>query len=315
MNKLLSIVIPIYGVELYIEEFLESFLHQITDEVECIFVNDGTKDKSIEILQRLIDKYKTDYILINQENKGLSSARNTGLRSCTGKYIAFLDSDDIVSSEYIQKIINIIKENNDVDLIHFNAAVISSITNCKGKTKNLVDETKISVIDNDFLIENFKKNLWFSWLRVFKADLIKNFYFPENYIMEDILSLPLIYKQNILIYELCENLVIYRVREGSLSNVKNDKYIISLEYGVSLFRELKKQEHMQYVYFHLMDILYISHMRNGCGNLLNYKNKFNNDFDFILKNIPNISFKEKLKWSNPKLFYIYKTRFYMKKIK
>lgn len=315
MNKLLSIVIPIYGVELYIEEFLESFLPQIIDEVECIFVNDGTKDSSIEILQRLVDKYKTDCILINQENKGLSSARNTGVRSCTGQYITFLDSDDIVFSEYIQKIIKIIKENNDVDLIHFNAVVMNSIKNGQQKLKKLVDETKISVIDNNFLIENFKKNLWFSWLRVFKADLIKKFPFPENYIMEDILSLPLIYKENILIYELNENLIMYRIREGSLSNVRNDKFIRSIEYGINVFREYRKENHMKYVYIHLLDILYLTYIRNSCEELLNYQKKFKEDFIYISKNIHHNSFKKKLKWSNPKIYYIYKTRFYLKKVK
>ncbi|MDY6460513.1 glycosyltransferase family 2 protein [Acinetobacter faecalis] len=315
MNKLLSIVIPIYGVELYIEEFLESFLHQITDEVECIFVNDGTKDHSIEILKRLVSKYKVDYILINQENKGLSSARNTGLRSCTGQYISFLDPDDIVSSEYIKKITKIIKENKDIDLVHFNAKVIDFITHSEAPSINLVNETKISVIDYNFLIENFKKNLWFSWLRVFKADLIKKFSFPEGYIMEDILSLPLVYKENILIYELYENLITYRVREGSLSNVKNDKFIGSVEHGIDLFRKFRTQEHMKYVYFHLLDILYSMYIKMSCEELLSFQKKFKEDFIYISKNIPHSSFKKRLKWSNPKIFYIYKTRFYMKKIK
>lgn len=315
MKKLLSIVVPIYGVELYIEEFLESFLCQVTDEIECIFVNDGTKDKSIEILKRLIEKYKKKCILINQENKGLSSARNTGLKLCTGQYIAFLDSDDIISNNYIQKIISIIKENSGVEIIHFNAEVMNVIENCKGKPINLVDETKISVIDNNFLAINFKKNHWYSWLRVFKADLLNNFRFPEGYIMEDILSLPLVYKKDMLVYELCENLIIYRVREGSLSNDKNNNFIRSVEYGISFFRKFRENDSIKYVYFHLLDLLYIIYMKTSLEKLLNYHKKFNEDFNYISKNIPYSSFKKRMKWSNPKAFYIYKTRFYLKKIK
>lgn len=315
MKKLLSIIVPIYGVELYIQDFLESFLHQITNEIECIFVNDGTKDNSIKILKNLINKYKIDYILINQENKGLSSARNTGLKSCTGQYITFLDSDDIISNEYIKKITTIIKENNNIDIIHFNAEVINFIKNCKENPINFVDETKISVIDNNFLINNFKKNCWFSWLRIFKSDLINDFSFPEGYIMEDILSLPLVYKENIVVYELYENLLTYRVREGSLSNVKNDKFIKSVEHGIILFREFRAQDHMKYVYFHLLDILYSIYMRKNCEELLNYHEKFKEDFTYVSKNIPHNSFKKRLKWSNPKIFYIYKTRCYLRKIK
>lgn len=315
MKKMLSIVVPIYGVELYIEDFLESFLHQITDEIECIFVNDGTKDNSIEILKRLVKKYKVDCILINQENKGLSSARNTGLKSCTGKYITFLDSDDIVNKNYINKIISIIKKHNNIDIIHFNAEVIDFIKNRKGKPINLVEETKISIIDNDFLITNFKKNHWYSWLRIFRSDLIKNFNFPDGYIMEDILSLPLIYKKDILIYELYENLITYRIREGSLSNIKNDKFIKSIEYGINLFRKLREKDHFKYVYFHLLDLLYTIYIRSSLEELLAYHKKFHEDFIYISKNIQHDSFKKRIKWSNPKIFYIYKTRFYLRKIK
>lgn len=312
MKNLLSIIIPIYGVELYIEEFAESLLSQITDGVECIFINDGTKDDSMEILNTIIKKYKIEGVLINQSNKGLSSARNSGLKVASGKYITFLDSDDIVVDGYISNIIRIIKENNDVDIIHFNAEVKKK-DNEKGIIK-LVDETLKSNIDSKFILDNFKKNYWFSWLRIFRADLIKDFYFPDGYVLEDILSLPFIYKENIVIYELCENLVIYRIRDGSLSDVKNNKFHESAEYGISLFRELKDNECMKYIYFHFFEILYDIHFRSGYNDLLNFQKKFSSDFKYISKNIDHHSFKKMIKWSSPRLFYIYKSRFFLKKI-
>lgn len=312
MEKLLSIIVPIYGVELYIEEFAESLLRQVNDDIECIFINDGTKDNSMIILESIKNKYNTNCIIINQKNKGLSAARNSGLKVATGKYITFLDSDDIVLDNYINSITSIIKENNDIGIIHFNAKVKKDKKNI---TINLVDKTLKSSINSNTMINIFKKNIWFSWLRVFRADILHGFNFPDGYVMEDIISIPFIYKENTIIYELFEDLLIYRIREGSLSNSKNYKYNESIEYGIKLFRGSRNIEHMKYVYIHLIDILYKFNLENGYNSVLKFQEKFNDDFNYINTTVTHNSWKERIKWSNPKIFYIYKTRFFLKKIR
>ncbi|MEL4299078.1 glycosyltransferase, partial [Acinetobacter ursingii] len=121
MNKLLTIIIPVYGVEKYIQEFLDSLFPQIEASIELIFVNDGTQDQSIMILNDSIDKHDINCLILNQSNAGVSSARNNALRVCTGQFVTFLDPDDVVSPKYIEKILDIITNHNDISIIHYNA--------------------------------------------------------------------------------------------------------------------------------------------------------------------------------------------------
>lgn len=114
-----SVIIPIYGVEKYIKRCAESLFNQILDDIEFVFVNDGTKDNSINILKRCIDNYPDVQhkikIINHQVNKGLPQARKTGFINSTGDYIAYCDSDDWVKKEIYQEMYNkAIAENADM---------------------------------------------------------------------------------------------------------------------------------------------------------------------------------------------------------
>ncbi|MBO7199684.1 MAG: glycosyltransferase family 2 protein [Alistipes sp.] len=119
----ISIIAPIYGVERYVAEFADSVLSQSYPNIEFIFVNDGTKDRSIEILEKLInDKYshrRDSITIINKPNGGLPAARKTGLDIATGDYIYHVDSDDWLSPDSISKIVAKI-EATDADVVYFN---------------------------------------------------------------------------------------------------------------------------------------------------------------------------------------------------
>ena len=88
-----SVIIPVYNVEQYIRECLESVCFQTLNDIEILVVNDGTKDRSIEVIEDLIAA-DGRIRLINKKNGGLSSARNAGIDSASGEYVLFLDSDD-----------------------------------------------------------------------------------------------------------------------------------------------------------------------------------------------------------------------------
>lgn len=112
----LSIVVPVYNVERYLRKCVLSIIDQDDDlfkTIELIIVNDGTKDKSIEQIQDLIDKYD-NIILINQENQGLSVARNNGLAKANGDYVWFVDSDDWISKEAIKVLLPHLDNVNDI---------------------------------------------------------------------------------------------------------------------------------------------------------------------------------------------------------
>ena len=117
----LTIIIPVYNVELYLTGCLDSVFSQDISECEIIAINDGSSDGSGSILDEFKSRY-SDFIVIHQTNKGLSRARNTGIDNARGDYLYFLDSDDYLLSGSIRLMLNKINENHS-EIIGFNAFI------------------------------------------------------------------------------------------------------------------------------------------------------------------------------------------------
>lgn len=115
MSVNVSVIIPVYNAENYISQCIESLLNQTLQECEFIFINDGSKDKSREIIENY-QKSNNRIKLLNQKNQGVSSARNTGLQVAAGEYIAFVDADDYIEKEMYEILYNSAKQ-NDCDLV------------------------------------------------------------------------------------------------------------------------------------------------------------------------------------------------------
>ena len=112
-KKLVSVIVPVYNVEKYIRQCLESVINQTLKDIEIIIVNDGTKDSSMKVVEEYLPDKRIK--IINKENGGLSSARNAGMREAQGKYICFIDSDDFIDSSMMEELYNKIeKTNSDV---------------------------------------------------------------------------------------------------------------------------------------------------------------------------------------------------------
>lgn len=111
MNPKISIIVPIYNVEKYLQKCVDSILCQTYKNLEIILVNDGSPDNCPAICDEYAKKDKRIKV-IHKQNGGVSSARNAGLDVATGKYVQFVDSDDWVEPEYSKTMINLIEENN-----------------------------------------------------------------------------------------------------------------------------------------------------------------------------------------------------------
>ena len=119
-----SIVIPVYRVSAYIERCLYSVMNQTYSVFECIIVDDSTDDDSIEKCERMLSSYKGAIrfvILHHEKNRGLSAARNTGLKAATGEYIFFLDSDDVITDDCIEKLMETASQDLSVEMVQGNA--------------------------------------------------------------------------------------------------------------------------------------------------------------------------------------------------
>ena len=144
---LLSIIIPVYNSEKYVRHTLESIYGQPFDQtlVEVIVVNDGTPDNSMQIVNEFAAKSATLKV-IEQENRGLSAARNAGLGLAQGKYIWFVDSDDWIEDGFLQKVLPLLKERND-DVFLFRTREYSEQTGEPTLERHLLSDTQIVETD------------------------------------------------------------------------------------------------------------------------------------------------------------------------
>ncbi len=183
-DRKVSIIVPVYNSEKFLDKCLNSLMAQTLKEIEIICVNDGSTDNSLKILQNYAQKDERVKI-ISQENKGLSAARNTALKTAIGKYIGFLDSDDFFASDFLEKLyFSAEKENADV-------AVSNIIRINKEKKENMLiyDKEKIAEKTDDiFKLLTIPKNCYVC-NRIYRRDFILNncLYFKEGVVFEDII--------------------------------------------------------------------------------------------------------------------------------
>ena len=143
-----SVIVPVYNVEDYLVECLESLVSQTLKEIEIICVNDGSTDSSLQILEQYAQK-DSRIVIYNQENSGLSVARNTGLEHASGEYIGFVDSDDWVDLDFYEKLYNSAKNNNaDIAVADF----IREHPNKKPKRLKLKEEKIYTTPEDKFMI-------------------------------------------------------------------------------------------------------------------------------------------------------------------
>ena len=135
-----SVIVPVYNVENYIEKCIDSLLGQTLEDIEIIIVNDGSTDNSKDKIMPYIENFPNKIKYLEKQNGGLSSARNYGMPSATGEYIAFLDSDDYVEYDMYEKLYNKAKsEDFDVTVCNVNY-IYDNYT--KEVTSNLVKDIK-----------------------------------------------------------------------------------------------------------------------------------------------------------------------------
>ena len=150
-NPLVSIVTPCYNGENKITMFLESVLNQTYDNIEIIFINDGSTDSTAEICKKFQERFDNKgykFIYIEQENKGQAAAINTGLAYVTGKYLTWPDSDDKLHPEYIKKKVDYLENNPSLNM------VISPIAHVQASTgKVLKIERRIKEKNDNFFID------------------------------------------------------------------------------------------------------------------------------------------------------------------
>ena len=272
MQDLISVIIPIYKVEDYLEKCIDSVINQTYKNLEIILVNDGSPDNC----KQICEKYKEDderIVIINKENGGLSDARNAGIDIAKGKYIAFIDSDDYVSEDYIKYLYSLINEysakmsicrvkevwtNTRNEELQKDEKLTSKLLNSKETFYNLLFDKGVEVC---------------AYAKLYSRELFNNIRFPKGKVYEDTAIMYKIIKNAKQIAYGDKKCYYYVAREGSISKHpefnKNEMDYIEhtsqmLDYIEKRYPNLKSAIHRFDVYakFRVLKMLIFTKPRN-----------------------------------------------------
>ena len=181
-NKMISIIVPVYNVESYLKECLESIRQQTFTDIEVILVNDGSTDGSREICERYCEK-DIRFRLINQENQGQSVARNRGVKESVGQFIMFVDSDDVINTNVLEVLLPYMK--TDVDIVECRMT--------RKKEEFFLNKTSTIVFEGNSkeAILNciaFKKVKYCAFKKLYRREIVEKIPFLEGYIYEDVFT-------------------------------------------------------------------------------------------------------------------------------
>ena len=193
-EELISVIVPVYNVEKFLRYSLESVINQSYKNLEIIIVNDGSTDESKNICKEYEEKDKR-VKLINQKNQGLSAARNAGLNIATGKYVGFIDSDDIISLKFYECLYKLLKETNS-DVSECASVQISDEDLFNGKTKfDDIDNMDFITTDSLGALNRINNEDTYIigksvvvWNKLYKMELFKDIRFPVGKRYEDDLT-------------------------------------------------------------------------------------------------------------------------------
>lgn len=262
----ITIILPVYNVEKYLRQCLDSIIDQTFKDFECICVNDGSTDSSLSILQEYANKDKR-FKIINNTNKGSSVSRNIGIKNTNTKYLTFIDSDDWVTENNLEVLYNKIEETN--------ADIVRASYKFYFQEKNSYKSAKIREIhkiNSNSNIERLYKGYAgaFVWAKIYKTSLIKdnNIWFYEGFTAEDCPFSALAYLYSKKISFISDELLFYRKHNLSVTTKNNAKQITDAFYNfITLTKDLQKRN------FNEIEI------KNFCIDIFLYKlGKFGKNF-------------------------------------
>lgn len=274
MNKTISVVVPVYNVEQYLDQCIESIVEQTYSNLEIIIVNDGSTDCSGEKCDAWSEK-DIRIKVVHQNNKGLSGARNTGIDLATGRYITFIDSDDYIEKNMIQYLYQLIVEN----AAQISVCQTSVVSESGEKIENDIQTVTHTIHGNrecmeQFFVSNSIDTV--AWGKLYLTELFQNVRYTEKKYHEDVFTTyKLIAKcECIAVGDLCG--YNYRWRAGGISKIAfAKKHLDSIE-GATIRKEFIEKNYPDLTYLAEASIVYAA---NQC--VLKYAKSNTNDKDIV----------------------------------
>ncbi|MGN7972751.1 glycosyltransferase family 2 protein [Serratia sp. 22264] len=242
MKTTLSLIIPVYKVEAYIEACLCSVLQQLPDWAEVIIVDDGSPDDSIDIAEEVLCRYpqlKPQVSILRQHNQGLSEARNSGIVHAEGQHVGFLDSDDVLLEGYFSILGRLLADNPLADIVAFNAQRFSVMNNGQ-----IQPDCTLAIVPGNaapqerdahmaLLADSFNRSMWFAWARIYRKTLFDEMRFPQGRNFEDIQLIPQLYLKAERIVMCDTPLVGYRTNPNGITRAPKRRDLDDLDYAIA----------------------------------------------------------------------------------
>lgn len=278
-NKKVSIIVPVYKVEKYLEECLESLENQTYTNFEIILCDDESPDKCPKICDEYAQK-DTRFKVLHKKNGGAASARNAGLEIATGEYIGFVDSDDLVNVQYIEKLVNNLEESE------------ADISVCGYFNLNKVSAEKIAIEKTGIYseVEFLNRFLWdwkcgLLWNKLFKAEVLKNVRFAEGHVIDDEFFTYKAVMNSKKVVVADEPLIYYRLRSsGVMTQGKIERQLSDrMEYLTERFELVTKRYpelYLDYLYNMADNVIIIKREAKAYKGLQEKVKQFQNNFCF-----------------------------------
>ena len=224
-----SVIIPVYKVEPYIERCVRSLMEQSFTDMEFIFVDDGSPDGSMDVVRRVCSEYKRNVrILVHPENRGLPAARNTGLAACSGEWILNVDSDDWLEPTTVEHLYDAaIKADADMAYCDYYLDFGSS----RRRLGNPSFQDGETMVREGYFGGTAKYNVW---NKLVKASLFKGVSFPEGHAMgEDMTMIPVTARAGRVVYVQEALYHWFKLNPGAYSNAFSEKNLEDILFNVN----------------------------------------------------------------------------------
>lgn len=316
-----SVIIPVFNVERYLKKCLDSVINQTFDNYEIIIINDGSTDNSAMIIEEYKEKYPKKIRFYNKKNGGLSDARNMGILKSKGKYLMFIDSDDYISNNMIEKMYNsIVREDSDM-----------SICNLIKINKNGKEIKNYNYNPGTTTLENNKKilfNLPCACNKIYNKKLFNYGMFDKGKYYEDFRLINKLYLKCNKIAFIDDFCYYYVDRDNSIMHDKNIKRNYEIIEAIESIKDFYQKEKKYDLYkeeleFMMIDNLLISTFVRIITSSKKAKKDLNKFWDYINSNFPNYKKNKYIKYlsrnrkiiyflNSNKLYFITKIIFKMK---
>lgn len=219
MKPLVSVIVPVYKVEPWLERCLDSLANQTLKEIEIIVIDDGSPDRCGEICDAYAAKDER-FRVVHQENRGLSAARNAGIEMARADYLMFVDSDDWVDPEFCRLPYEAAVEHG-AKLVSFRYR-----RQRNGKQSAVRRDLPEGIRTSDEGMGLMNTLTYYIWNKLYHRDLFREIRFPAGRYFEDMVIMPRLVRAADRIYLMSAFLYTYCIRKGSISRTRNEKFIL-----------------------------------------------------------------------------------------